>query len=367
MKKTLIASITATTLSSVAFPSLAAIELTDNLSLSGFGSTSWATTDNKTPVLVNRFIDDENCYDCDTTLGVQLDFYYDAFKASAQVVKRPQDHWSDPQLEWAYLAYTYGNIEFRGGRLRMPVFLASEYYYVGHAFTPARPPNEVYDSILGITAFNGISFLWNYDINDSMTLTTTPFVGFHDESTVDFNDRTELTFTTNEMYGINFILSGDYYRWNFTYMDSSYDQETKLSNFPVQLPDGSVMVLPSFTDRLKDQSIKLYSLGAEYEFDAFTLTVEGQTNDIASSWYAQGAYNLNKFTPYVTYGQQFDDHEHKVGDSYLLGVRYDLHYNVSLNAEWQHFKAYRNVSGAFVDTPEDDNANMYTIMVNFVF
>ena len=63
MKKTLIASVIATALSSVALPSLAAIEITENLSLSGFGSSSWATTDNKTPVLVNRFIDDENCYD----------------------------------------------------------------------------------------------------------------------------------------------------------------------------------------------------------------------------------------------------------------------------------------------------------------
>ncbi|MFV8409170.1 porin [Vibrio owensii] len=355
MKKTLIASMTAAALSSVAFPSLAAIELTDNLSLSGFGSTSWATTDNETPVLVNRFVDDENCYDCDTTFGVQLDFYYDAFKASAQLVKRPQDHWSDPQLEWAYLAYTYGNVEFRGGRLRMPVFLASEYYYVGHAFTPARPPNEVYDSILGITAFNGISFLWNYDLNDSMTLTTTPFIGFHDKSTVDFNANTELTFKTNEMYGVNFILSGDYYRWNFTYLDSNYDQETKLRHIPIPIQPQ------------KDQNIQLFSLGAEYEFDALTLTVEGQTNDIASAWYVQGTYNLNKFTPYATYGQQFDDHEHRVGDSYLFGVRYDLHYNVSLNAEWQHFKAYRDASGAFVSNPPDDNANMYTIMLNFVF
>jgi hypothetical protein len=249
----------------------------------------------------------------------------------------------------------------------MPVFLASEYYYVGHAFTPARPPNEVYDSILGITAYNGLSVLWNYDLNDSMTLTTTPFIGFHDESTVDFNANTELTFKTNEMYGVNFILSGDYYRWNFTYLDSNYDQETKLTNLTTNIPGVGVVQVPDQTLNAKDQSIKLFSLGAEYEFDALTLTVEGQTNDIASAWYVQGTYNLNRFTPYVTYGQQFDDHEHRVGDSYLFGVRYDVHYNISLNAEWQHFNAYRNASGAFVNTPPEDEANLYTIMVNFVF
>ncbi|WP_045385996.1 porin [Vibrio rotiferianus] len=363
MKKTLIALF----VSCITAPSYSALEITDNLTLSGFGSTSWASSDNEMPLLVNRFINDKNCYDCDTTFGLQLDFYYDAFKASAQVVKRPQDHWSNPQLEWAYIAYTYENVEFRGGRLRMPLFLASEYYFVGHAFTPARPPNEVYDSILGITAYNGLSVLWNHDINESLTLTTTPFIGFKDDSSVDYNETTELKFTTNDMYGINLVLSGDYYRWNFSYLDANYDQETLLTNVVQNIPGIGAVTLDKLIIKDPDQRIQLFSLGAVYELDALTLTVEGQTNDIASAWYIQGSYNLNEFTPYATYGQQFDDQEHKDGDSYLLGVRYDLHYNVSLNAEWQHFKAYRSASGAFVDTPEDDDANMYTIMVNFVF
>ncbi|GAL16304.1 ABC-type sulfate transport system permease component [Vibrio astriarenae] len=167
----------------------AAIEITDNLSLSGFGSTSWATSDNSAPLLVNRYIDDSNCFDCDTTFGVQLDFYYDAFKASAQVVKRPQDDWSSPELEWAYVGYEWGDLEFKGGRLRLPVFLASEYYYVGHAYTTARPPTEVYNSILGITAFNGLSMTWNTELNDELSLALTPFVGFKDENSVLFGKK----------------------------------------------------------------------------------------------------------------------------------------------------------------------------------
>ncbi|GAM62076.1 ABC-type sulfate transport system [Vibrio ishigakensis] len=351
----------------VAPTSIAAIDITDNLTLSGFGSTSWAKSDNETPLLVNHNINDESCFDCDTIFGLQLDFFYKDFKASAQVVKRPQNEWSEPKLEWAYLAYNYEPFEFRAGRLRMPVFLASEYYYVGHAFTPARPPNEVYDSILGITAYNGISILWNYDLNDSMTLTTTPFVGFHDESKVEINSNTELKFTTNNMYGVNFVLSGDNYRWNLTYLDSNYDQETRLRNLIVDLPDGSTFPVPDRNIVTKDQDIQLISLGAEYEFGHFGLTVEGQTNDIASSWYAQSSYHIDRFTPYFIYGQTFNADDDKVGDSYLLGLRYDVHFNVSINAEWQYFNAYRGASGAFVSTPEEDSANLYTVMLNFVF
>ncbi|MGR5489133.1 sulfate ABC transporter permease, partial [Vibrio alfacsensis] len=78
------------------------MDINDNFSISGFGSTSWARSDNETPLLINRGISDENCFDCDTTFGIQLDYFFDAFKASVQVVKRPQDNWSEPQLEWAY-------------------------------------------------------------------------------------------------------------------------------------------------------------------------------------------------------------------------------------------------------------------------
>lgn len=363
MKKSLVA----TALVCVAPVSFAAIDITDNLTLSGFGSTSWTQSDNETPLLVNHDIKDESCWDCDTIFGLQLDFFYRDFKASAQVVKQPQNHWSEPKLEWAYIAYNYDPFEFRAGRLRMPVFLASEYYYVGHAFTPARPPNEVYDSILGITAYNGISILWNYDINDSLTLTTTPFVGFRDESTVEINSNTELKFTTNNMYGVNLVLGGDGYRWNFTFLDSNYDQETRLTGLSIDIPNVGPVPIPDQTIVSKDQNIQLFSLGAEYEFGNFGLTVEGQTNDIASSWYAQGSYHLDRFTPYLIYGQTFNASEDKVGDSYLLGLRYDIHFNVSINAEWQYFSAYKGASGAFVSTPTDDNANLYTVMLNFVF
>ncbi|MGR5169378.1 sulfate ABC transporter permease [Vibrio astriarenae] len=345
--------------------SFAAIELTDNLSLSGFGSTSWATSDNSTPLLVNRYIDDSNCFDCDTTFGLQLDFYYDSFKASAQVVKRPQDNWSSPELEWAYLGYEWGDFEFRGGRLRLPLFLASEYYYVGHAYTYARPPTEIYNSVLGITAFNGFSFIWNTEISDELGLTLTPFYGFSDDNEVDFTPDFTLEFETQQVFGLNALLSGDNYRINLTYLDSTYDVTAVIRNVPAQppfFPGGTVRS----TD--KDQNVKLYSAGFEYEWDQATFTIEAQKNEDRASWYTGFEYNLDKFTPYGLYGQQYNDTD-KTGNSFTLGVRYDLLYNVSLNAEWQSFRAYNGSTGPFsaTEAPDDTSANMFTIMVNFVF
>lgn len=373
MKKQLLAMSLAVASTSAA----AAVDITDNFSISGFGSTSWTRSDNQTPLLVNRNIRDEDCFDCDTTFGVQLDYFYEAFKASVQIVKRPQDQWSEPQLEWAYLGYSVGDFEFRAGRLRLPVFLASEYYYVGHAYTAARPNEEVYNSILGVTAYNGASVIWNYSLTDELQLSLTPFVGLKDTNDVELNPNISLQFETKNMWGVNAQLLGDNFKVNFAFLDSNFDQETTLHNQFILdsngMPfycGGSGCTIPD-----DDQNIKLYSLGGEYDFGQLKLTAEGQKNDLGSSWYGSAAYRIQKFTPYVVYGQTYREasdnapYDGKTGDSWTLGVRYDVLYNVSLNAEWQRFESFGGQSGPFISEPSttDTDANMYTIMVNFVF
>lgn len=266
--------------------------------------------------------------------------------------------------------YSVGDFEFRGGRLRLPLFLASEYYYVGHAYTSARPNEEVYNSILGITAFNGASVTWNYGINDELQLSVTPFLGFKDNNEVDFNPSISLEFETQNMWGANLQLVGDNFRVNFAYLDSNFDQTTKIHQAP-----------PPFNELSDpDQNIKLYSLGGEYDFGQLKLTAEGQKNDLGSSWYGSVAYRVQKFTPYISYGQTYAEasdnssFDGKTGDSWTLGLRYDVLYNVSVNAEWQRFESFgvgdtgQTNRGPFIDSPgSDTDANMYTIMVNFVF
>lgn len=354
--------ITSVLCASLTSPAFAIIEITDNLSLSGFGSTSWAKSDNKNPLVINRGFTDENCYDCDTTFGVQLDYFYNSFKASVQVVKAPQFEWSDPQLEWAYLGYEFGDFDASIGRLRIPLFLASEYYYVGQAYMTARPPTEVYNAVLGITAFNGIKVSWTHDVSDEATLLISPFYGVKDTNEVEFNSSTDLEFETNRMFGANLQLSGENYRWNLSFLDSTFDQTVSTTIPGMPTP---------YTTELDNQHIQLWSLGAEYEFGQAVLTSEGQISDFSSSMYASLGYRLNSFTPYVVYGAEFDSNEHLAGNSYLIGVDYDVLPNVSINGEVQYFEA-RKTNGAFVEdfTPtgfDDKDAVLYTIMLSFVF
>lgn len=347
------------------FSAFAGIDLTENLRLSGFGSTSWAQSDNETPLIINRDVSDETCWDCDTTFGLQLDYYSDSFTASTQVVKRPQDYWSNPEIEWAYIGYTFGELELRAGRQRMPIFLFSEYYYVGHAYQSARPPEELYNSVLGITAYNGVNLVWNHNIFDDYQITLTPFVAFDDDNTIAITDSFELDVNVKSIVGANAIVAGDYFRWNFTYFDGRYDQTFRIKN-----PAPNI---PLLVQELPDRRFELFSFGAEYELGEWTLTAERQLANVRSTWYAMATYRIDQFSPYLLYGEtktkrtDITDFDGKSGSSFVAGLRYDVRQNISINVEWQHFKSFGNQRGAFIVTPVEPDAKMHTLMFNFVF
>ncbi|WP_117236350.1 porin [Vibrio maerlii] len=335
-------------------PAFSAIEITDNLFVSGFGSTSWVKSDNENDLLINREINDESCWDCDTTFGLQLDYYYEAFSTSLQVVKRPQDEWSSPEVEWAYIGYETDNFNFRLGRLRLPLFLLSEYYYVGHAYTTARPSDEVYNSVLGITSFDGGSIQYSTEVNDEMALSIEPFYAIQRDSDVRFNDFQEYHFDTKRMYGVSVDLEFDRGKLRTTYLESEYDMTVTLGS----------MTLPTF----KDQDISVWTLGGMYEFEHLTLSIEGQRNRVSKSWYTNVQTTFHSLIPYVQYGEIYGEDNDKSSDSFTAGLRYNLRPSVSLNAEWQYFDTVEEGSrrGSFT-TGFGQSANLYTIMLNYVF
>ncbi|ELR67012.1 hypothetical protein C942_04716 [Photobacterium marinum] len=332
--------------------SFAAIEITDNFSVSGFGSTSITKSDNSTPLFVHREISDETCYDCDTIFGLQADWLItDELNASIQLVKRPQDIWSDPELEWAYLAYQYDDLTFEGGRLRIPLFLASQYYYVGQAYTWSRPPQEVYDSILGFTFYDGLSVRWETDISDDTAVTVSPYYGFERDNTTEIGPD-KITFDTDLVAGIALDVSGFNYRVHFGFMHTQFEMIPRTEPF---------------------SKLNIYTLGAEYAPDNWHFMAEIQADNTQANWYLSGAYHIGEFTPYLVYGES---HHRRKSSSITAGVRYDITYSISLNAEWQG--VYMNSddynrfnTGQFVIPAkaigEDKDAQLYTLMLNFVF
>jgi len=345
---------------------LATMELTDDLLFSAFGSTSITRSDNETPLYLNREITDENCFDCDTTLGVQLDYQFlDSFTASVQVVKRPQDEWSDPALEWLYIGYNYKQYDIKVGRLRIPAFLDSEYYYVAHAYTAARPSQEVYDSLFGVTSYDGLSIKWQEELTDDISLAIEPYGAFFGERDVTKGDD-KYNFKISKMAGLHIELSSYDYRIFVNGLYSAFDTTLNYAGLPPYIP--------AFTSKLEDQTSRIYSLGGEYLWDAVTLRAETYYAEDNFNWYTQVAYSINKFTPYIAYAEKHNRSDTRNGNyTMTAGLRLDLTASISINLEYQKTQPEDYDTslfgiGQFTEpfSSTDSNAEVVTLMVNFI-
>ena len=318
--------------------SYAAINMTDTISISGFGSFSATKLDNAIPILQNREIRDDWCFDCDSTAGLQIDWAItNRFRTSVQVVKRPQDSFSSPEFEWAYLAYEYENMTFRAGRLRLPLFVMSEYYSVSYAYPWFRPPQDIYDSLLGITSYNGVSATWEGWIQDTVGISMTAYWSMQDNDTY-YSHGSNIELDLDYSTGINLQLSYDDTLINFSTLFAKYQMNI------THIDSGQL--LSRF-----DKKMKFFTIGIEQYFNNLYVSIN---------------YPINALTPYLSYGQQRLKYS---GEQILVGIRYDINRHMAFNLETQFFKAKENKTGYFTEnvTSDDSDANMITAGISFVF
>jgi len=346
----------------------ATIELTEDLRLSGFGSTSATKSDNKTPIFLNRKVTDEACYDCDTIFGLQLDFdFLNSFTSSVQVVKRTQDEFSSPEVEWAYIGYQSEDFDVKAGKLRLPLFLHSEYFFVAQAYTEARPNQEVYDGVFGVTSFMGVNTTWNKVLSDSLQLSITPYYGANYEQEAE-RGPLDYTFDISQIYGATIDFSGDNYRVHLNALHVEFDLSIQIANVP------SPFLTP-------DLDANAYSLGGEYDLSQTTFTAEAYKTDDILNWYGSVKHRFGALTPYITYGKS-SGKASSYNHSITTGIRYDLLNNVSLNLEYQQVNMDKEVTfpslispggplGQFEVNPlfygTKVDANVTTFMVSFIF
>ncbi|SON50007.1 hypothetical protein [Vibrio tapetis] len=331
-------------------PTHAAIELADGLTLSGFGSTSITRSDNENALFVNRQIGDSTCYDCDTIFGLQVDYNAtDELRFSTQVVKRPQDEWSEPELEWLYASYEYNNLTGHIGRQRLPLFLASEYYFVGHAYLWARPPQDVYDSILGFTSYDGISIDWQTFLSDSLELIVTPFYGISSVETIPYG-LVQLELESDYSVGLAIDLTGVDFRVHSAIMHNQYQIQKRPT-----------------------EQLTIYTLGGTYSLQQWQIIAEIEHDDQQTAWNTSLAYHYDDWSPYITYGES---HHRRKANNTIIGIRHYLTPQVSINAEWQTVRmtqeAYQDGHNGHFGFPpiysgSDKDASLYTVMANFVF
>ena len=348
---------------------------TDKFKINGFASVAVGMANNDANY---KDYKNELNWEPDSIFGLQGTFMpVDKLEATVQFTTAGSNDW-DLETEWAYLAYTFDNgSKVRGGKLRVPFYMYSDYLEVGYAYPFMRPSIDVYD-LFPVSSYTGLDALIPVAVGDG-TLTFQPFTGEVNESVNSADYKLKNT--------VGMVLQYDLNSWVFRGVYS----QTKVES------DAEAL---AFMD---DKTGKFMGIGASYDpGDWFVVSelgrieLDGAYPDKDAA-YLGGGVRIDSVTPYFMVGmsKSKDDDERSspalqaLGyrsasdvkrNSYSLGVRWDFMPQVALKFDTTWLNNFGDTSGGLpgnssplgnsgvqINNGMYDNTVLYTMSVDAVF
>ncbi|PNH91812.1 hypothetical protein [Vibrio diazotrophicus] len=339
----------------------------DDLRISGFGSVGFGQADNDVGY---AGYEDQVGFKYDTLLGLQFDFQVnDRASVTTQIVANGRYNF-EPAIEVAYLSYDIDFATIRGGKIRTPFFIYSDYLDVGYAYPMLRPSQEIYEHLI-ISSFTGVDLLLPIDIGDS-TLQLQPYLGVSqlEDRDIGFDETVDL----NEVLG----LAGNWFIGDWTLHASYVQAELEPMNADPKNPYDLVRLLQLD----KQQAAIFHSLGIQYNDGDWLLNVEAMTMELEGAFYdveaasALVGYQFGQVTPYLASAfVETTDDENRLHlppskqrferTSYSLGLRWDFASNIAMKLDTT-YADFGDTNGNFSGTTYHDTF-VYSASVDFVF
>ncbi|QUM78088.1 hypothetical protein HWV00_18760 [Moritella sp. 24] len=335
----------------------------------------------------------------ETKVGLQASFEVtDSTFLVAQLVSRAEQHWR-PEMEWAFISHTFDNdLTVRAGRLRVPLYMYSDYLEINFAQPWLRPPEEVY-AVVPVSSYEGVDFVYTVLFDEAEWQ-------FQAYTGVGSDPNEETDFGTDVEYD-DVIGLASTFSYNSFSVRASYVMTT-LNSEQAHVP-GTGIPLVDFND----SDARFIGLGASYDDGDLLVVaewtkseVDGGGPDVATSaegnWqdvnsaYISAAYRFGRITPYVTYAmmETTDDDERALNlvnqiafdaqrSTYSAGLRYDINANMALkfdltySGDFGDSGATGGLSGNIVTSLDnaytgasnviEDDTMVYTASLNMVF
>ena len=385
----------------------------------GFGSFAATRTDESTagyrvyPQTSSKA--NKWAFDTDSLLGVQVDVApKEQLSAVVQVIgrKREQSSW-DPEVEWAYVKYDFSPAwRLRVGRVLTPVFMESDYRFIGYANTFARPDNAVY-STYPLSNHDGFDLTYRTGLGSGMLALS----GYGGKASLDVPGQ--LTYG-GDLLGVTatYELDDPTVRFGHVKLDAKITGNNQgLKTIATNLATASrfgcttcVDIGQKYDRTTNGFDFSVTDIGLRYTMGELTTWAEYAWSDNTAvlqpseSFLLGASYNLGKWTPYVAYGNYKTKGNDKTvvtnapgafaalaavvnsslenqassRNTLALGTRYDFYKNFALKAEVSRVtldKANANpnafpvvpavAAGVVVNRPQ--NFNLFTLAVDFVF
>ena len=315
----------------------------------------------------------------ETKVGLQAAFEVtESTFLIAQLVARAEQHWR-PEMEWAFLSHTFDNdLTVRAGRLRVPLYMYSDYLEVNFAQPWLRPPEEIY-AVVPVSSYEGIDLVYTIPF-DEAEWQFQAFTGVGsdpDEETgfgtdIEYDDVIGLastfsynSFSVRASYVMTTLNSGqanvpgmDIPLINFT------DADARFIGLGVSYDDGDLLVVAEWT---------------KSEVDGGATSAEGNWPDVDSA-YITAAYRFGNITPYMTYAimETTDDNERDLNpvnkavfnaerSTYSAGLRYDINANMALKFDVTYSDDFADTNGGLTGNTGEEDTMVYTTSLNMVF
>ena len=345
----------------------------ENIQFNGF-LTVGATVSNDETDSQNGNITDDIGFDEDTRVGVQISADINKrMSVTAQLLGASnQDQSFDAEFDWGYVSYSLmENADIRGGKIKFPTFLVSEYIEVGYAYPWIRPPAEVYYSN-PITAITGADVLLRFRIGEGDLLFQPYFGTASDEDALVPQEVLPalslapgtvkyVNFDAKNMAGINVAYTGGAGTVRAGYL------QTQVSAPDLGLTNNDDVSFWSVGGTLDWHNVIAYS---EY----FQREIDGTANAFfpnQKGWYATLGYRIGRFLPHITYASLLDNNDSNdpgialEQDSVTAGVRYELGTGADLKFEVQRVEPEDGTRGLLI-SPVDD-IMVYSLAVDVIF
>tara|TARA_R110002050_G_scaffold300244_1_gene468315 strand:+ start:2996 stop:4198 length:1203 start_codon:yes stop_codon:yes gene_type:complete len=344
--------------------SSSASDIADRIKVNGFFSVGATRSNNDA-----GYAGSNDSYELNSLslLGLQAEFTLsEQTSVVSQLVAKGEDDY-DPSFEWAYIKHTFDNdVTVRGGKLRVPIFMYSDFLDVGYAQPFIRPPEEVYGAV-PFSTYVGGDIAYDLELDDS-TIQLQAFAGKAKEGNIEFN----------YMYGASAGWQYDNLLLRAVYGTSQISVPSTSSFYSI-IPE--------------DTKAEFFGLGLKYDDGANLITgeyttveVDGQMSDTKSAYLTYGR-RFGDWMPYVTIARlETTDNSERVGqyfslsgltapmapffnaerDAYSLGVRYDVMSNVSIKADATLINNFGDTVGLLFDpaNPAPINIDLTTLSAN---
>ena len=359
--------------------------LADKVQFNGFISGAYISSDNDAGY---NNADTSANFSEDSKLGFQGTFNItDRTQAVLQLMMRGEYDW-EVEAEWAYLAHRFDNgIRVRGGKLRVPLFMYSDYLDVGYAQPFSRPPQEVYGTI-PFSSYTGAGVSYDVDYDDS-TLTVQAFGGESDVK----NSAVKLS----NLMGANVSWTDEIWTLRAVYAQAQLDGPV-VNEVDVELASNVNTTAKYTVLDIDDEKGSFVGVGASYdngEIIAITEWTRSEINEAypdTDSGYLTLGYRIKAFTPYVTVAyMETQDNDERLPLSqaaaiqmiafnaermaYSLGLRWDAIDNLAVKFDITYADEFGDTSGGLTSNSLDtttgkftyDDTLIYTVKFDAVF